>query len=212
MQTPIYTQAMLPSSIEEFADALRLLPGVGKRSGQKLALDLLSLEEDEFNDVMTKLHTMRTKVRYCEISGVFSETPVSPMLTDPHRIQNLICVVEEPTDVLSVEKSGIFQGTFHVLFRLINPLENSFVENTTIPTLLERLQKLSGPVELVFFLRTSFAADATVAYIRKAVENQQLHEQVRCTRLAQGLPLHFSTEYLDQATMIKAFEDRREIV
>lgn len=203
---------MLPESIEQFAEVVRGLPGVGKRSAQKLALDLLALDKDRYNEFMVKLDTMRKVVGYCEVSGVLSETPVSPMLSDSHRNQNLICVVQDPTDVLSVEKSAIYNGTYHVLVNLINPLENSFVENTTIGKLLERTKSLEGSVELVFFLKNSFASEATVAYIKKSLQDMSMNNRVQLTRLAQGLPLHFSTDYLDSATMIKAFEDRRPVV
>lgn len=203
---------MLPESITHFSDTLRTLPGVGKRSSQKLALDILALSQESYIELLRKMEEMREKVRYCEISGVLSETPVSPMLSDSKRNQNLICVVQDPTDVLSVEKSGIFTGTYHVLFQLINPLENIFVDDTTIPKLITRIEKSDTVVELVFFLRTSFAAEATIAYIRKALQEKSLDKKVKMTRLAQGLPLHFSTEYLDQATMVKAFEDRREVL
>lgn len=203
---------VLPESITQFSDTLRTLPGVGKRSAQKLALDILALPVEGYIDLLKKMEEMRSKVRYCEVSGVLSETPVSFMLTDTKRNQNLICVVQDPTDVLSVEKSGVFNGTYHVLFQLINPLENVFVDDTTIPKLLKRIESATSQVELVFFLRTSFAAEATVSYIRKALQEKKFEHKARMTRLAQGLPLHFSTEYLDQATMVKAFEDRREVI
>lgn len=203
---------MLPDSIAELADELRSLPGVGKRSSQKLALDMLSLTESDYDTLIEKMKSMRDRVRYCEVSGVLTETPVSPMLSDTRRNQKLICVVHEPVDVISVEKSGIFHGTYHVLFQLINPLENIFVENTNIPKLIDRIEKTVGSVELVFFVKSTFASEATIAYIKKILEEKGLSNRVELTRLAQGLPLHFSTEYLDQATMVKAFEDRRPVV
>jgi recombination protein RecR len=203
---------MLPDSITQFSEVLRTLPGVGKRSSQKLALDLLTLDKEAFNDMLDKLQEMRAKVQFCQVSGVLSETPVSPMLSDTHRNQRLICVVQDPTDVLSVEKSAIYNGTYHVLFQLINPLENIFVDSTNIPKLLERIAEADGVVELVFFLKNSFAAEATVSYIKKSLQDLGMLDKVKLTRLAQGLPLHFSTEYLDQATMVKAFEDRRPVV
>jgi recombination protein RecR len=203
---------MLPDSITQFSEVLRTLPGVGKRSSQKLALDLLTLDKEAFNDMLDKLQEMRAKVQFCQVSGVLSETPVSPMLSDTHRNQRLICVVQDPTDVLSVEKSAIYNGTYHVLFQLINPLENIFVASTNIPKLLERIAEADGVVELVFFLKNSFAAEATLSYIKKSLQDLGMLDKVKLTRLAQGLPLHFSTEYLDQATMVKAFEDRRPVV
>jgi recombination protein RecR len=203
---------MLPDSIQQFSEVLRTLPGVGKRSSQKLALDLLALPVEEYQSLLIKLDEMRKKVQYCSVSGVLSETPISPMLSDTHRNQRLICVVQDPTDVLSVEKSAIYNGTYHVLFQLINPLENIFVDATTIPKLLQRISDAGSSVELVFFLKNSFAAEATVSYIKKSIDELSLPYDVKLTRLAQGLPLHFSTEYLDQATMVKAFEDRRPVV
>jgi recombination protein RecR len=204
---------MLPESIIALADQLRSMPGIGRRSAQKLALDLLSMSDTEVATLLQAVEHMRKTVHICKVSGVFCESDISPMLTDARRNQRQICIVHQPTDVLTVEKTGVYVGVFHVLHTLINPLDNVFAGDTTIGGLFNRLHDLgtTDPIELVFFLRDSFAAEATMSYIKQELDSTAW-EHVRLTRLAQGLPLHFSVEYLDQATMIKAFEDRKAVV
>jgi recombination protein RecR len=204
--------SLLPLAIEDLTTSLRHMPGVGKRSAQKLALDVLQMEPEHFEKLTEAMETMRKTVRLCRVSGVFSEQEVSSMLSDPRRNQHQICLVEKPTDVLSLEKSEVYHGTYHVLQNLISPLDNVFVDQTTIPALCARLEALTGEVELILFLRSSFAADATVSYIREYLTQKQLSRRVNITRLAQGLPLFFNADYLDQATMVRALEDRRAVV
>lgn len=204
--------SLLPPAIDQLTDRLRHIPGVGKRSAQKLALDILQIDAEDFDELTNAMKTMRDTVQLCKISGVFSETEVSPMLSDARRNQYQICLVEKPTDVLSLEKSEVYHGTYQVLHNLISPLDNIFVDQTNLPALFSRLEALSGEVELILFLRSSFAADATVAYVREYITQKNWQDRITISRLAQGLPLFFNADYLDQATMIRALEDRRSIV
>jgi recombination protein RecR len=202
---------LLPKQVDQLSELFRLYPGVGKKSALKLALDTLSLDKLDFDNIIKAMGDMREQVHYCKISGVLSETEVSLMLSDPSREQHQICIVEKPTDVLSIEKTGFYKGTYHVLFQMISPLDNVFVENTNLPKLFERIKNLPGKIELLLFLKNTFAADATVAYLKEYLISINRAVDVRITRLAQGLPLYFNTEYLDEATVIKALQDRREI-
>lgn len=202
----------LPQSVEKLAEKLREIPGIGKRSSQKLALDLLGLKEAEFEELAQRAKLMRETVRFCKISGILSETEISPILSDSKRDQNIICIVEKPTDIFTMEKTDQFKGTYHVLFELISPLDNIFLEDTNLPNLFKRLEALQGSVELVIFLKEGFATEATIAYLKEYLESNNLTDKVTVTRLAQGLPLQFNTDYLDQATMLRALLDRRKIL
>lgn len=204
---------MLPNPIQEAADKFRELPGIGKKSSQKLALDILNLQQSQFNDMLFALDAMRDKIKYCKISGVLSETEISPLLTDTSRKQNQICLVEEPTDIYSIENSNSYFGTYHVLGKLISPLNNVFAEDTRIPQLIDRIMKLTGNnnVEILVFLKEGFDSDTTISYIKESLIKNKVQHKVELSRLAQGLPLYYNADSLDQATVIKAIEHRRVI-
>ena len=120
---------MLPQSIEQLAHTFRFFSGVGKRSSQKLALDVLDLDEDQFNQFIQTVQTVRIQVTFCTQCGFFAEGNLCPICQDKQRNIYQICLVEKPTDVISVEKSAIYHGHFHVLNKLISPLDNVFAED-----------------------------------------------------------------------------------
>ena len=203
---------MLPESLIRFSQALQNFPGIGKRSSQKLAMDMLELDEKDYGELLSSLDDARQKINFCSISGVFCEGETSPMLTDPSRNTNQICLVERPVDVVAFERGDVYTGNYHVLGKLISPLEGVFAEDTNIPKLFERLADTDENIELIIFLKDCFETDATVAYIRENLINSKLSERVTISRLAQGLPLYFNSDSLDSATIVKALEDRRVAV
>ncbi len=204
---------MLPEPISDLAEKLRLFPSVGHRSSLKLALDTLSMPEEAFLGLVEAFQTIRSKVYFCSVCGFFCE------VSDPNQLCNIcknrqrnnrqICLVEKPTDVINVEKSAIYNGLYHVLGNLISPLDNIFPHQTTVAELIERLKKSSTPIELILFFKAGFASEATTAYLRESIQQNNLTEKITMTRLAQGLPLYYNPDTLDQATMAKALEDRR---
>lgn len=209
---------MLPPAIEELAEKLRTFPGIGKRGSQKLAIDILQLPENRFTELVESLRKVRQRVHFCQNCGFFAEAELCEICSNQQRNQWQICLVEAVTDVLTVEKSRSYFGHYHVLRKLISPLDNIFPEDTTIKDLFERrLPTLwqsceNREVELILFFRAGFAAEATTAYLRQQIKDKALVGKVRLTRLAQGLPLYYNPDTLDQATVAKALEDRREIL
>lgn len=206
---------MLPESIENLAEILRSFPGVGKRSSQKLALDILHLDQEHFENFTKATQTVREKVKFCHNCGFFAEDELCNICQDSSRNKAQICVVENPTDIISVEKSNIYHGSYHVLDNLISPLENIFAENTNLPTLFTRIEKdlknTTKNIELILFLKAGFESEATTAYLKEVIKQKKWKDKVNITRLAQGLPLYYNTDTLDQATMVKALEDRRNV-
>jgi recombination protein RecR len=205
----------IPKPIDDSAKQLRSFPGVGKRSAQKLALDILGLDKEEYKTLISTLDTMRSEVRLCPVTGIFTSSAVSEMLSDNSLNQRQICVVETPVDVFTIQKAEIYRGTFQSLGRLLSPLDNIFASDTSLPLLFDRITKLldqkDTPIEIIFFLKNGFAADATIAYIQEWVSNNNLQTRINMTKLAQGLPLYFNVDYLDQATLEHAFNDRKTI-
>jgi recombination protein RecR len=230
----------LPNSLEELANTFKTFPGVGYRSGLKLALDILDLSPQNQDQLLDKIRLLKQKVGFCTECGFFCEKKISnqqdlasidlaskdlvteepknlcKICTNKNRNYQQICLLEKPTDVLTIEKSRVFSGRYHVLNKLISPLDNIFAPDTTISSLLEvkipkYLAKIPENLELILFFKNGFAAEATTAYIKDFLANKGLAKRVRLTRLAQGLPLYFNPDTLDQATMVKALEDRRDI-
>jgi recombination protein RecR len=205
---------MLPIAILNLAEKFRNLPGIGNRSSQKMALDILQVKEEDFSSLIIAMQDARNNVRFCNRCSFFAEAELCNICSNVHRSKNQICIVEKPTDVISLEKSEIYNGTYHVLNKLISPLDNIFAENTNINKLIENITELikdNKEVELILFLKPGFANEATTAYIKEILKNKTLLDKTSLTRLAQGLPLYYNSDTLDSATMIRALTDRREI-
>jgi recombination protein RecR len=184
---------MLPLSILELAQKIRNLPGMGAKSSQKLALDLLQSKQEDFDDLMEAIKNSREKTFFCKQCGFFAEGHLCNICSNSSRNQSQICIVEKEIEVISLEKSESYRGVYHVLKKLISPLDNVFAENTTITALIEdRLMKLTkqgNQIELIL----------------------KIDHLVSITRMAQGLPLYYNPETLDVATVTRALEDRRVI-
>lgn len=209
---------MLPPALEELSEKLRMFPGIGKRSSQKLAIDVLNISQAQFDDLSKSMTDVRNQIHFCNNCGFFAQADICEICLNKSRNNLQICLVEASTDVLTVEKSHSYFGHYHVLRKLISPLDNVFPEDTSIKDLLDnRIPKLllnhkDTQIELILFFKAGFASEATTAYLREKIKENGLVHSVRLTRLAQGLPLYYNPDTLDQATMAKALEDRREVV
>jgi recombination protein RecR len=211
---------MLPEAIENLAEKFRLLPGIGYRGSMKMALDVLQMPSEKFAELQTSLSAVKNEISMCSNCGFFAQAIAEPVLCeickDKNRVKSQICLVEKATDVITIEKSQIYRGYYHVLNNLISPLDNVFAEDTTIGDLIDRrlstiLATGQSEVELILFFKLGFAAQATTAYIKEILKQKNLLNKVRISRLAQGLPMYYNPDTLDQATMAKALEDRREV-
>lgn len=205
---------MLPLAIINLAEKFRTLPGIGNKSSQKMSLDVLQSTDEDFANLIIAMQDARTNVRFCEKCGFFAEAKLCNICSNSNRSKLQICIVEKPTEVISLEKSEIYNGSYHVLNKLISPLDNIFAENTTASTLFDTINQLvniNQNVELILFLRPSFATEATTAYIKEMLKTKNWLDRVSITKLAQGLPLYYNPDTLDTATMVRALTDRREI-
>jgi recombination protein RecR len=214
-----FVSSMLPAQIEEVSTEFRKLPGVGVRGSQKIALDILQLNSDNFVSFLQSLENMRKEVTFCSNCGFFAEKtsnlPLCNICKDASRLNHQICLVEKATDIITVEKSQSFRGVYHVLEKLISPLDNIFPQDTKLNELLEHrlISELpkSPIIELIIFFKQGFSADATTAYLVERLKQMGLSEKVKITKLAQGLPMYFNTETLDSETLSRAIQDRKEI-
>ena len=196
----------LPDPIARLISALRHLPGVGPRSAERMALQLVQSPQEQSTELADAIREARKRTRCCSVCGSLTEADPCSFCTDDRRDDSLICVVEQPVDVLSMEKSGTFHGRFHVLGGKIAPLDGVGPEDLRISRLEERLTE--GKVqEVVIALGTDVEGDATSHYLSQRLTREGL----RVTRIAHGLPAGSGLEFADQLTLARAMEGRREI-
>jgi len=182
---------------------LTRLPGIGERSAQRIALHLLSRDESETRELSRLLVETREKLGFCERCGFFAEARLCPICADPKRTEGEICVVEQPVEVLSLERSGIYRGLYHVLGGVISPLDGVHPKDLSIDRLLARVvdEKVG---EIILALSSGVEGETTALYLGERLGDLPL----RVTRLARGLPAGSRLEYLDEATLSRAFEGR----
>ena len=206
----------LPEPINNCINKLQQLQTLGRRSAQRVTLDILQSDPELFSEIIISLGEMRSKVKFCNQCGFFAEGELCEICSNDRRDSYKICLVEKPTDVLNLEKTQIYNGLYHVINQLISPIDNIFVENTSLPDLIQkRLKSLlnsnQNNIELIIFFKAGFSADATTAYIKGKINELGWKDRITITKLAEGLPLYYNAESLDQATIIRALEDRKLI-
>jgi len=191
-------------ALQDLIDELGRLPGIGPKSAQRLAFHILQSDNADVNRLAAALQRVKEKVRSCATCFNISEAEQCRYCRDLRRVDDVICVVEEPKDVVSIEKTGEFRGRYHVLGGAINPLEGVGPDNLRIRELMVRLG--SGTVkELILATDPNTEGEATATYLALLVKPMG----IRVTRLASGLPVGGDLEYADEITLGRAFEGRR---
>ena len=198
--------AVLPEPLAALISTLSKLPGIGPRSAERIALHLVQAEVGGVKQLAETILTARERVRLCEICGALTEKSPCAICVDPRRDTSLVCLVERPVDIISIEKSGTFRGLYHVLGGKISPLNGVEPEDLRISQLETRLTQ--GLIkEIVMALGTDVEGDATGYYLAKRLARQGL----KITRIAHGLPAGTGLEFADELTLSRALEGRREL-
>jgi len=197
---------MIPAPIAALTAALGKLPGIGPRSAERLALHLVQTDAPVVKQLAGAILAARERVRLCSVCGALTEADPCGICADPRRDGSLICVVERPTDILSIEKAGSFHGRYHVLGGKISPLNGIGPEELRISQLEARVAQ--EPIrEVVIALSTDVEGDATGYYLAKRFAVRGL----KVTRIAHGLPAGSGLDFADELTLARALEGRREI-
>lgn len=199
--------ALLPKSLEDLIEALRVLPGVGSRSAERYAYYLLKSDPAKTIQLASALEKLHSGVGYCQktFALVPADQTLSRLYTDPERDKTVVAVVAEPLDVISLEATGSFNGTYHVLGGLLSPIDGIGPENLRIGQLIERV-KSDKIKEIILATNASVEGESTAYLIKQNLEGFD----IKLTRLAQGLPIGTDIEYADQITLSRALENRRE--
>lgn len=187
-------------------DALGVLPGVGPRSAERYAYYLLRANPAKSNDIASALQTLHSSIKYCSktFALIDASLELSPLYTDPERDKTLVAVVEDPFDIVALERTGQFKGTYHVLGGLISPIDNVGPEKLHIHQLISRINS-DNIKEIILATNASVEGESTALYLQSEIGDRK----VRVTRLARGLPIGLDLEYADQITLSRALEGRQ---
>jgi recombination protein RecR len=192
-------------SVENLVAQLTRLPGIGSRTAQRLAFHILQKPKDEALALAAALTEVKERVRFCRECGNLTEEEVCAICTDQKRDHALICVVEQPVDVVSLERTAEFRGLYHVLGGSLSPLDGVEPGDLRIDELLRRVES-NGVQEVVLATNPNMTGEATAAFLA-----DRLRGRVRVTRLASGLPVGGDLEYADEVTLGRALSGRREM-
>ena len=193
----------LPEPITALAEALNRLPGIGPRSAERLALYLAQNDANAVRQFAKTVIEARERIRVCHLCGSLTENDPCSICADPRREGSIICVVERPVDIFTIDKSGAFHGKFHVLGGKISPLNGVEPEDLRLAELEARLD---GVKEIILALSADVEGDATSFYLAKRLAGRG----AKVTRIAQGLPAGSGLEFADEVTLSRALEGRRE--
>ena len=197
---------MYEGAVQDLIDELGRLPGVGPKSAQRIAFHLLAADAADVRRLADARTEVKLRVRFCEICGNVAESEQCRICRDPRRSAEVICVVEEPKDVVAIERTREFRGKYHVLGGAINPIDNVGPDDLRIRELLTRLA--DGAVqEVILAMDPNVEGEATATYLARLLGPMGL----RVTRLASGLPVGGDLEYADEVTLGRAFEGRRVV-
>ena len=196
---------MLSPSVDNLVAQLTRLPGIGSRTAQRLAFHLLSTQKDEALALASAITEVKERVRFCRECGNLTEEELCGICLDPRRDRTVVCVVEQPVDVISLERTHEYRGLYHVLGGSLSPLDGVEPEHLRIDELLRRVAH--GEIrEVVLATNPNMTGEATAAYLA-----DRLRDQATVTRLASGLPVGGDLEYADEVTLGRALAGRREI-
>jgi recombination protein RecR len=196
---------VLSPSVDNLVAQLTRLPGIGTRTAQRLAFHLLSTGREEALALSTAIEEVKERVRFCSECGNLTEEETCAICRDPRRDRTVVCVVEQPVDVVSLERTHEYRGLYHVLGGALSPLDGVEPSDLRIGELLRRVD--AGDVaEVVLATNPTMTGEATAAYLA-----DRLRDHVRVTRLASGLPVGGDLEYADEVTLGRALAGRRAV-
>lgn len=195
-----------PEPISKLIDSFMKLPGIGPKTAVRLAFFVLDMKEDDVLGFAKALVNAKRDLAYCSVCGHITDRDPCYICNDSHRDQSVVCVVQEPKDVIAMEKMKEYQGVYHVLRGAISPMEGIGPEDINIPQLLKRLHDKTVQ-EVILATNPNIEGEATAMYISRLLKPTG----IKVTRIAHGLPVGGDLEYADEVTLSKALEGRREV-
>jgi len=197
----------LPKAIQNLIDSFEKLPGVGPKTAERLTFYLLHVPQGQLDNFASSLQHLKIATRLCERCFTITESQLCSICSDPLRDKSIICVVEEPLDVIALEKSDKYKGLYHVLHGRIDPLNNIGPDEIYIKQLLQRVAAIVK--EIILATNPTMEGEATAMYLAKQL--RPLNKDIKVTRIGRGLPVGADIEYADGITLQRAMEGRQQI-
>lgn len=192
-------------ALEKLIAELSKLPGIGRKSAQRMAFYILKQSEEDVEKLAQAILDVKQKTRACSVCFNLTEEDPCPICQDPSRDRRTICVVEEPHDILAIEKLGQYRGLYHVLGGVLSPLDNIGPEDLHVRELLERCKQ--GVEEVIIATNPSIEGEATAIYLSKLLKPMG----IKITRIARGIPAGSDLEFVDEVTLLRALEGRSDL-
>lgn len=191
-------------ALDNLTDYLSRLPGIGRKSASRIAFHLVKTPSAYNQALSDAIYNIQSQIKICRICGSYSENEICEICSDPQTDKSVLCVVEQPQDVITILNSGAYRGLFHVLGGAINPLNNVLPENLRLKELFERIKE-NNFREIILATNPNEEGDFTARYILQTLGND---DKIKITRLASGLPIGGDLEYADRGTLMKSFYGR----
>ncbi|MFQ6678444.1 MAG: recombination mediator RecR [Fidelibacterota bacterium] len=191
----------IPTSVEKLIDAFSRFPGIGKKTAQRMAFHILKSNNEEAVRLAQSVMDVKTNILSCSLCGGITEEDPCSICSDSKRQDDLLCIIEEPSDIYAFEKTNSFRGKYHVLGGVLSPLDGIGPDDLSINRLMDRVH---NDMEVILATNASVEGEATALYISKLLKEKG----IKSTRLARGLPVGGALEYIDEATLIRAIEGR----
>ncbi|WP_461214397.1 recombination mediator RecR [Lacticaseibacillus sp. GG6-2] len=196
-----------PAPIEKLIDSYMKLPGIGGKTATRLAFYTIDMDKDDVEGFAKSLMAAKTQLHYCTVCGNITDTDPCEICSDPTRDQKTILVVEQPKDVMSIDRTNEYHGLYHVLHGVLSPIEGRGPEDLNIESLIKRLQDNPEVQEVIVATNATPEGEATAQYLARLIKPAK----IKVTRLAHGLAVGSDIEYADEMTLLKAVEGRTEI-
>jgi len=195
-----------PPSILKLIKSLSRLPGIGEKTAERLAMHILRAPRSEAEQLSSSIIEVKDKIRLCSVCFGLSDTDICNICSDRTRTPSILCVVEQPADMVAIEKSGAFTGLYHILEGVLSPMNGIGPDNIRIKELISRIAQ--GEIkEIVLATSTNVEGEVTAAYIAERIENYR----IKVTRIASGVPIGGDLKYVDPVTLKKAMETRHAV-
>jgi len=194
-----------PVAIEKLIEEFAKLPSIGQKTAQRLTLHILNLPDDEVREFANALVKARGTIKYCSVCGNFTDRDPCPLCDNPNRDKGTICVVEQPKDIMTMEKVKEYNGVYHVLHGNISPMQGRGPQDIRIRELVSRMSEEVN--EVILATNPNIEGEATAMYISKVLKPLD----IKVTRIASGIPVGGDLDYADEVTLSKALEGRKEL-
>ena len=197
---------MYPKSIKMLIESFKYFPGIGEKTAERLAFSVLSMEKEQVDDLSKNIKSIKENIKRCKICNNLCEDDICEICKDKTRNGEILCIVEDPKTVFSIEKLGVYMGYYHVLNGLISSFNGINPEELRLDSLIERITK-ERYKEIIIAVKQCIEGEMTALYIKNILNDMD----VKVTRIASGIPMGADMEYIDSLTLEKAFDNRKII-